>query len=86
MLVFPVRIYPCGICTTRVGMGGEGCGRGEKFAGAPLPPKKSDLTYTRCCARGGNWLICIARNVQTYEGSRSNSHGLENPLTRVGVV
>ena len=62
--------------------GGEGSGRGEKFAGAPLPPKKSNLTYTRCCARGGNWLICIARNVQTYEGSRSNSHGLENPLTR----
>ena len=43
MLVFPVRVYPCGVCAD---YGGEGCGRGEKFAGAPLPPKKSNLTYT----------------------------------------
>lgn len=26
-------------------MGGEGCGRGEKFAGAPLPPKKRKLAF-----------------------------------------
>lgn len=37
MIVYPIRVYPCGVYAT---VGGEGSVANRKVAGTPHPPKK----------------------------------------------
>ena len=74
MLVYPIRVFP--------NDGGGGSGAAVKYLLVLHSRRKSAISVLPNADSSVKKEGIIARIVQTYLGSRSNSHGLENPLTR----